>query len=118
MNRGVRAIRVSDGKLDREAASRAAKQAKADLRDSAKAVCTAFAGAGTADQRVERMEALMWACEGLYVTLRGPDAAHPFLASLAKDTGFRIAVAKTGKRDNAHAQFDRLTRPANDGEGA
>lgn len=75
------------------------------LDESARAAVLAFAGAGEDDQRAERIEYLLSNGRDVLVEILGADAAHPSLAALSKDTGYRLEQSRETSKGRAEKAF-------------
>lgn len=109
MTRPAPAFSAVDNRLDREKLSAAERERRRLIGESSRSCLLAFQGDGTSEQRAERIEALLEAGKDALVALRGPDDAHPFLAGLSKDTGYRLATpsARAIARDRAERAFNK-----------
>lgn len=112
-----RADRIEDAMIARidRADPRVAETRKAEklaarweLLDSMRSAVSAARGSGSRDQQADRVKALISEAADAYVEILGPDGAHPYLASIGKDTGYRLTNARGSARDRANRLFADL----------
>jgi hypothetical protein len=118
MNRGAHAIRVSDGKLDREAERAREAEADALMHESIDSLLLGYLGGLTPSRRRKACPALARAVLTAYRAEMDSAAVTSLCGLLANELGGDLLAPRRVKHASAHAQFDRLCRSANDGEGA
>ena len=109
MTRAVQAFAAADNRMDREKVSAAERERRRFLGETMRSTVLAAQGDGTIPQRVERLQTLGEAVKDALVALQGPDDAHPFLAGLSKDTGYRLSTptARAAAHDRAERAFSK-----------
>lgn len=117
MNRGANAIRVSDGKLDREADKAREAEADALMHESINSLLLDYLGRMTPARRRKACPALARAVLTAYRVEMDSAAVTSLCGLLAHELGGDLLAPRRVKNASAHAQFDRLCRPANDRGG-
>lgn len=108
----TRAARIEDARnanVQRVLNTEAERERRRFLGETMRATVVAAQGDGTIPQRVERLQTLGEAVKDALVALQGPDDAHPFLAGLSKDTGYRLSTptARAAAHDRAERAFSK-----------
>lgn len=118
MTRSAHAINAADARMDRDSAKRCEAEQDALMAQMVASTLNALLGGLTPARATKTALALADGALDRHKELTDGPCTAAWIGKKAGQLCGDIPAPKFSRQASAHAQFDRLTRPANDGEGA